>query len=343
MEVRSRALDRRETTSVLIEDSSQVPAARRLAGELARGLQFDESAAGRVALAATELATNLVKHARQGEILLSATEWREHPAVEILSLDRGPGMSNVTRCFEDGYSTAGSPGTGLGAVRRLAGTLDVYSRPEGTAILARIGASAGSARGAGGLVATGFSVACRGEERSGDAWDQERHAGCHTVLVVDGLGHGVDAARSAEACVDAFRQRARLAPAARLEALHGALRATRGAAVAVVEIDVGRRVVRYAGLGNVSASIYGEGPVRHLVSHHGIAGHMARKIGEYTYPWPPRGVLVVHSDGVASLRDLDRYPALLERDPGLVAGVLYRDFGRRRDDATVVVAREVAA
>jgi anti-sigma regulatory factor (Ser/Thr protein kinase) len=342
MEVKSRALDRRETTSVLVEDASQVPTARRLAGELARGLGFDESAAGRVALVATELATNLVKHARQGEVLLSAIEWGERPAVEILALDRGPGMPSVERCFQDGFSTAGSPGTGLGAVRRLAGTLDVYSRTEGTALLARVGASALPAR-RGGLAIAGFSVACRGEERSGDAWDQEQHAGVRTVLVVDGLGHGVDAAKSAEACVNAFRTRTRLAPAERMEVLHAALRPTRGAAVAVVEIDPGRRIVRFAGLGNISASIYGEGPVRHLVSHHGTAGHVARKIGEYTYPWPPRAVLVVHSDGVASLRDLQRYPGLLERDPGLVAGVLYRDFGRRRDDATVVVAREMAA
>jgi anti-sigma regulatory factor (Ser/Thr protein kinase) len=343
MEMRPRALDRRLTTSVCVEDGSQVAAARRLAAELARRLDFDESGAGRVALAATELATNLVKHARQGEMLLSAIERDGDPVVEILALDRGPGMPSVERCLEDGYSTAGSPGTGLGAVRRLAGALDVYSRPDGTALLARIGPSAAPRRTRDVLAISGVSVACRGEERSGDAWDQEFDAGRHTLLVVDGLGHGADAAVAAEACVDAFRRRARVAPAARVEALHAALRATRGGAVAVVEIDLGRRVVRYAGLGNITGAIYGEGPVRHLVSHHGIAGHVARKIDEYSYPWPPRGMLVVHSDGVATLRDLDRYAGLRERDPGLVAGVLYRDFARRRDDATVVVAREVAA
>jgi anti-sigma regulatory factor (Ser/Thr protein kinase) len=342
MEMRSRALDRRETAAVCVEDASQVPAARRLAAELARGLDFDESAAGRVALVATELATNLVKHARQGEMLLSAIDRDGRLAVEILALDRGPGMPSVDRCLEDGYSTAGSPGTGLGAVRRLAGLLEVYSRPDGTALLARVGPSAAPAR-AEALAVSGISVACRGEERSGDAWDQERDAGRHTLLVVDGLGHGTDAAAAADACVAAFRQRARLAPGARVEALHAALRATRGAALAVVEIDPGRRLVRFAGLGNITASIYGEGPVRHLVSHHGTAGHVARKIGEYSYPWPPRGMLVVHSDGVATVRDLDRYPGLRQRDPGLVAGVLYRDLARRRDDATVLVAREVAA
>jgi hypothetical protein len=162
------------------------------------------------------------------------------------------------------------------------------------------------------------------------------------VLVVDGLGHGTGAAEAARACVLAFRRHAGAPPAARVASLHAALRATRGAALAVAEIDTARGVVRFAGLGNIGASVHGDGPVRHLVSHHGTAGHNAQRIAEYTYPWPSRGVLIMHSDGVASLRDLDPYPGLLHRDPGLVAGVLYRDFARRRDDATVVVARGLA-
>ena len=128
-----------------------------------------------------------------------------------------------------------------------------------------------------------------------------------------------------------------------MRSLHEALRATRGAALAVAEIDTDRHVVRFAGLGNIAASVHDGGPVRHLVSTHGTAGHAAHKIAEYTYPWPAGSVLIMHSDGVASLRDLDPYPGLLHRDPSLVAGVLYRDFARGRDDATVVVARGLPA
>jgi len=343
MDVRPHALDMRETTSLSVEDVSQVAAARRTAAEVARGLDFDEAVTGRVALAATEAATNLLKHAGCGEILVSAIELAGRRFVELVALDRGPGMANVERCFEDGYSTAGSPGTGLGAVRRLASALDVYSRPGGTALLARVGPAAAARPRAGGALIAGLSVAVSGEDRCGDAWDQETYAGVMAVLVVDGLGHGIDAALAAQECVRAFRRHSRLAPAARIEALHDALRATRGAAVGVAEIDPGRGVVSFAGLGNVSASVYGQGPVRHLVSHHGIAGHVARKIAEYTYPWPPRGALVMHSDGLASVRGFDAYPGLLERDPGLVAGVLYRDLSRRRDDTTIVVARGLAA
>jgi anti-sigma regulatory factor (Ser/Thr protein kinase) len=333
----------RETASICVEDTSQVAAARRVAAELARRLAFDEAAAGRVALAVTEAATNLVKHARQGEILLSAAEVDGRRLVELVAIDRGPGMPSIERCLQDGYSTAGSPGTGLGAVRRLARAFDVYSRPEGTALLARLGPEPDGGAVLAAPCAAGLSVACRGEERSGDAWDLESHAGVLAVLVVDGLGHGLGAAQAAAEGVRAFRAHPRLPPAPRLEALHAALRPTRGAAVAVAEIDPGHRVVRFAGLGNITASVHGDGPARHLVSHHGIAGHVARRIAEYAHPWPPHGVLIMHSDGVATLRDLGPYPGLLQRDPGLAAAVLYRDFARRRDDATVVVARGSAA
>jgi hypothetical protein len=102
-------------------------------------------------------------------------------------------------------------------------------------------------------------------------------------------------------------------------------------------------VVRFAGLGNISARLVRDGGVRHLVSHNGTAGHAARRIDEFTYPWTPDDRLVMHSDGLATQRDLDAYPGLMERHPSLVAAVLYRDFTRGRDDATVVVARERAS
>jgi anti-sigma regulatory factor (Ser/Thr protein kinase) len=336
MDVSARAV--RTTRAVALEDASQVGVARRVASELAWTLGFDETTVGRVALAATEAATNVLRHARRGEMLLGTAAAGGGEAVEILALDRGPGMSNVERCFEDGYSTAGSAGTGLGALRRLASTLDVYSRPGGTALLVRVG-PAGARAPARAAAVGGLSVALNGEEHCGDAWEQEARAGGSTTLVVDGLGHGAGAAEAAHACVLAFRRHAGMPPAARVESLHQALRATRGAALAVAEIDVARGAVRFAGLGNVAAVVHGDGPPRHLVSHHGTAGHAAHRIVEYTYPWPAAGVLIMHSDGLATLRDLGPYPGLLYRDPGLVAGVLYRDFARRRDDATVVVVR----
>jgi hypothetical protein len=124
--------------------------------------------------------------------------------------------------------------------------------------------------------------------------------------------------------------------------MHAGLRPTRGAAVAVAELVPSERAVRFAGLGNISGAIAGPTDAHSFVSHNGIAGHEMRKIQEFTYQWPVGSLLVMHSDGVSARWDLGRYPGLASRHPSVVAGVLYRDYSRGRDDALVVVVRATA-
>jgi hypothetical protein len=162
------------------------------------------------------------------------------------------------------------------------------------------------------------------------------------LLVVDGLGHGPIAARAASVAVEAFAATGRLpGPEAVVHALHAALRPTRGAALAVSELDLISRTVRFSGVGNIGATVEGAAQkARGLVSHNGIAGHEARRIQEFTVPWPAKGLLVVHSDGIQTQWKLDAYSGLQARHASVIAGVLYRDFRRKGDDATVVVIKE---
>ena len=161
------------------------------------------------------------------------------------------------------------------------------------------------------------------------------------LIVADGLGHGPLAADAARAAIRTAREQPNEPAPALLERIHGALRATRGAAVAVAEIDSPAQILRFAGVGNITAAIVpGSGPVRHLVSHAGTAGHEVRRISEFTSPWSSRSLLLMHSDGLQTRWSFDSYPGLLERHPSLIAGVLYRDYARGRDDVTVVLVRE---
>src|SRR5262245_41837911 len=326
-----------------VADMTQVALARRQAGIVAEGSGLDEAAAGRAALIVTEVATNLVKHAGGGEVVVQRFDDGAGEGVEILSVDRGRGMVDVSECQRDGYSTSGSPGTGLGAIGRLADLHGVYSQPaKGTVIMARLWRRRDASAVSVPRLDVGGVVAPKpGEETSGDAWVLFRRQAGGTLLVADGLGHGPLAAAASREATRVFRERPE-APAAALKTVHAALRATRGAAVAVCEVDCDRDLVSFAGIGNIGGVILANGASRSLVSHNGIVGQQMRTLREFTYPWPSDGVLVLHSDGLATQWTLDGYPGLGARHPGLIAGVLYRDYARRRDDVVVVVAKRRA-
>lgn len=327
---------------VMVTEQSQVSEARRRASAAAAAAGFSETAAGRVALAATELATNLLKHGGGGRLVVGAADHH----VDLLALDTGAGIGDLGRALADGYSTAGTAGNGLGALRRMADPFAVVSWPgRGTAMLARVHATSsvpaapvGGADDAPGELA-GLVLARPGEAACGDAWSHADDAEGRTVFVVDGLGHGMDAARAANEAVAQFQRSRHQMPDEIVQAVHGAIRHTRGAAVGVARIDWASATIRFAGVGNIASSFVPQAagqPVRRMVSHNGIVGHNARKIQCFDYPCG-EGLLVMHSDGIGTSWNLASYPGLLRAHPLLVAGVLYRDFARGRDDATAVV------
>jgi len=318
-----------------------VAEARREVTGLARAIGFDESVIGRVALVVTEAASNLVKHTPEGQFLARAFDRDGVAAIEVLALDQGPGMANTGESLRDGYSTAGSQGTGLGAIKRLSDEFDIYSIPgKGTALVAQLWSRRPPSGNRPAPLEIGAVCLPKfGEVACGDAWAVEWRGGHCVILVADGLGHGADAATASMAAVNALRTHPQLAPAAMIEFAHGALRGTRGAALAVADLDLTLEV-RYAGIGNIAGMVYSPHGARHMVSHAGIVGHEARKIQEFVYPWSQDSLLVMHSDGLATHWNLDQYPGLTSRRPSLIAGVLYRDFARGRDDVTVVVAKK---
>jgi anti-sigma regulatory factor (Ser/Thr protein kinase) len=328
--------------AVPVHDASHVAAARALVRAAAIRTGFDDTDAHRAGLVATELGTNLVKHARAGgEILVNVCD-HAPGGLELIAIDRGPGIPNVAAALVDGHSTAGSPGTGLGAIRRLSQDFDLHSDASGTVVWCRVRARGAAAGEPGSFDVAGMTVAMSGEDVSGDAWVVRRRADGIVALVADGLGHGPLAADASTAAVDVFRARTFPDPATALQAVHEALRSTRGAAGAVIEMRTGGRHVVFTGIGNIAAAIVQNSTMRQAVSLAGILGHQARQFREYTYPWSRDALLVAHSDGLSSRWSLDAYPGLRAHRPAVIAAVLYRDFSRGRDDVTVFVAREAA-
>lgn len=329
---------------VRVADSSEVGTARRAAAGLAATAGLDETAGGALAIVVTEIATNLALHATEGSVVLRAIGAPGAGGVEVLALDKGPGIRDLTRAMSDGYSTAGTAGKGLGAIRRMAHEFDLTSSASaGTAIVARVWSGAGLASRAkqprtDGVVCTPIA----GEHVSGDGWLVLHEASRTLAVIVDGLGHGPEAARAADAAMRVIRARPDLPPAQHAQAVHGALRVTRGAAVAIAEIVPAEGQVRFAGIGNISAAIATDTGLKSMASMNGTAGHIVHRVQEFTYAWAADSCLIMHSDGLMTRWKLDGYPGLASRHPALVAGVLHRDFTRGRDDATVLAVRHRA-
>lgn len=328
--------------ALAVEDRSAIGEARRMAARLAGTLGFSERAAGALALVVTEAATNIVKHAGRGELIFRAVQRGAMGGIELLALDRGPGLANPGQALQDGHSTAGSPGTGLGAIRRMSAEFDMHSTPGKGLVLRVVVWSSSPAPARNGPLEVGAVCLPKpGEVANGDAWAIVPNRHGHLVCLADGIGHGPDAAAAARAATTTVAEHAdRDHGVDRLvEALHLALRPTRGAAVAVALLQPDRDRCTFCGVGNISACLVAQGQSRSMVSHAGILGHQARKIHEFSYPFPEDALCILHSDGLATRWRLTDYPGLERSHPALVAAVLYRDYSRRRDDTAVIAVR----
>lgn len=332
-----------------IDEQSQIGAARRSAVALGHTHALSADAVGRLAIVVTEAATNIVRHAGFGVIVLRALLAGQSASVEVLALDKGPGIPDVERAMHDGYSTIGTAGRGLGGIQRLTEVFGIHSqRGMGTALLARIGERPRSSSHARPVASLDdrVGVVCvplRGETECGDAWRIIAGRRRISVLLVDGLGHGPEAAIAASAATIAFTQLASGSPDAALVALDGALHETRGAALSIVVIDEAARATRFSGVGNVDGRVLAAGATEHLVPQSGIVGHGMPRLRFTDASWPVGARLVLHSDGILARWRMESYPELMTAHPALLAGVIYRDFARDQDDATVIVLGDGAA
>lgn len=324
-----------------VDDASAAGTVRREAIRLATQLGFDAERAGEVGIVATELASNLVKHAVEGNVILRVVRSLDVAGLQVLSIDGGPGMADTRLSSQDGRSTSGSLGIGLGAVSRLASVVDGYSLPgRGTVLLATLWRESPAPVPFPSAPASAILTRpMTGESVCGDAGAIRIEDDTAVVaLLADGLGHGALAAVASQEAVRAFRD-SRGRPADVVSTLHARLGSTRGAAVAVVRIDGRDRSVAYAGIGNISGWIVESDRRSGLTTLPGIAGHQARTVREFRSELPRGATVVLHSDGLTDKWDLTRYAGLRSRDPAVIAATLLRDAGIRHDDASVLVVK----
>ena len=324
---------------VAVIEESQVGSARRCVLEICQRISSDKTFCGKAAIVVTEMARNVVRHGKGGEIVIREVPTPASVSLELHALDRGTGIRNIAECLRDGFSTAGTAGTGFGSIKRLSDRFELFTQPgRGTVVWVRL-CALGVRSASHAFESSGISIPAEREEICGDAWEIVETPGAVRVMVVDGLGHGSFAERAAREAVAVFRSQATTGVASTLKLIDQALTKTRGAAGAIVELSPAKSQVTVAGVGNISMRLVNNGQSKSFGCDNGTLGTGVPKVREFMQPWTDGSVLVMHSDGVKTHWNLDDYPGLLRRHPGLVAGLLYRDFQRGRDDATVIVVR----
>ncbi|HET9254834.1 MAG TPA: ATP-binding SpoIIE family protein phosphatase [Pseudonocardiaceae bacterium] len=329
-----------------LDEPSSAGAARRAAAELARKLGLPASRVAEVGLAVTEMATNVRIHASGGALLLRAIRASGSAAVEVVTVDTGPGIADISAARRDGQSTAGTLGIGLGAISRLADQLDIASRPgRGTVLTARF-ESDRRARptlraDATGPLAAGITRAMTGETLCGDAYAVRPDGPRVSLMVCDGSGHGPLAAAAAEQAVRAFTDSTQPVspPEAAILRIHRALAGTRGSAVAIAELDPPAQRLRFVGIGNIAGALVSAREKRGLISIGGIAGYREPIVRPFDYALPAGSVVVLHSDGVSSRWSVETLDDLVANPPLVIAATVLRDAGIRRDDACVLAAK----
>ncbi|GGM97404.1 ATP-binding SpoIIE family protein phosphatase [Streptomyces fuscichromogenes] len=332
---------------VPVHDSTRVRDARVATEAAGAHAGLDDHRTAVAALVATELATNLLKHAGGGRLVIHLVDRpapaTSGPAVQISALDHGPGIPDVTVALRDGYSTSdASLGAGLGTCLRISSAFDLYSSARGTVAVARVDQDAGRPHTGAAGRAGGINIPLARAEYSGDAWSCVRSGALLTLLLADGLGHGAKAAQASGAAVDELPRVGHLRPAEILRHLHTALRPTRGAAVAVAQLDTHRGELAFAGVGNTGARLHDNGSWEHLISHPGIVGaQFPATVPVRSRPWAPDSLLVLHSDGLPSRWVPPTDAELLAHDPAVVAAAVLRDASSAatpvRDDTCVAV------
>ncbi len=321
---------------IAIADPSGVAESRRLARALAEEAGQSDDRIERVAIVATEMATNLLRHAQSGQILLQrqpGSDW-----IALAAIDQGPGIADLGAAMEDGTTSGSSSGTGLGAMQRLSDGFEIHSVAErGTVIACEFGSGP---RHLAGVEIAGFLMNYPGERACGDGWAARDRDGILDLMLVDGLGHGPRAEEAADQAIAGFAARRDDDPARLLSQLSADLAGTRGSVACLAQIEAADRRLRLAGIGNVSALVASRsGKLRRLISREGRLGGAVRTPPVETADLLPGDTLILHSDGLATLRVVRELPQLLTRSCSLIAAVLMRDQNRGRDDACVVVAR----
>ena len=292
-------------------------------------------------LIVAEMTSNLFKYGDNGEILMGIFDNGGAPYVELISIDHGPGMANPARMIQDGVSTTSSMGHGLGSMKRLSDTFEVYSQVGwGTIVLSRIYNDPREAKKRQKLIIRPIVIAKPGETKSGDGLAIKQTDKYIKIMLADGLGHGPEANKAINEAAAAFNVFQGYSPIETLRFIHPLIKKTRGAVISIVGYDFLSRTWTSAGIGNIATRMIGPSSVRNQMSYNGIVGHnIPNSMNDQEYSSEQYSEIILCSDGIKTRWDLSKYPMISKYDLSILSAAIYKDQARKTDDMSVISAK----
>lgn len=307
---------------------------------IASGAGFTENKVGEIDIIVAEIVTNLVKHAGGGKLLAKLVKEDDIDGIELISVDDGPGMADLSRMLVDGMSTTNSLGQGLGAIKRMSDIFQVYTQKGwGTVLLTRIFKEELPYKRRRHEIRS--VVAPKpGEEKCGDGFYYKVTDKDVRIFAGDGLGHGAAASVAVEEAISVFKLSDGHSAVDIIRIIHDKVRKTRGLVGTVAIYSIKDKLWRICGVGNIATRIINGVDTKNYMAYNGIIGHnIPTSMKDTEIVWQNGQNLIMCSDGIKTRWEHARYPSLLKYDLSILAAVVFKDFGRFTDDMSVAAIK----
>lgn len=303
---------------------------------------MSEKKIAEIDIVVAEIVSNLVKHAGGGQLLVKLIEDDGVQGIELISIDSGPGMTDVTRMVADGVSTKNTLGNGLGAMKRLSDMFQVYSQKDwGTIILLRIfDKESPQFRKPPVTDIRAVLLPKPGEQACGDGFCSivtDRHV---KLFLGDGLGHGVEAARAVIKAEQAFMECGEHDPVSIIRHINNEVKKTRGLVGTVAVFDIHAKKWRLCGIGNITTKFVIAANTRNYMSYNGIIGlNVPNTLSAQEIAHEKGQVTIMSSDGLKTRWEPVKYPAIHRYDLAVLSAAIVKDFARYTDDISVAACK----
>lgn len=335
-------MDSHPFISYAIEDKSYVGFIKRSIHHVAVQELFSASRVGIIDIAVSELTSNLIKHAAKGELLYRFSKENDRNVFEIICLDNGPGIKDITHSMKDGVTTTKTLGQGLGALKRLSDVFYIYSIVKwGTICYSKIfSRPRTSPEDLSPIKFRALNVAKPGQEVSGDGFEVVVNSNHTNIFMGDGLGHGPEAFAATQAAIANFKMCRDNDPAKILKYVHDPVKKTRGLVATAVTADHHLKKWRICGVGNIATRLYEGVTTKNYISYNGIVGlKIPASLKNHETDMGKHQCLVMSTDGISTRWTLSQFPSILRYDPLMLALAIYKECAHKSDDRSILIAR----